>query len=351
MSKRANPTIVGVFVLGGLALAITLLLLLGGGALRNDYLKYVLFFEGSVNGLRVGAPVSFRGVKIGNVTKVFMQVSNQQDEILIPVHIEIERGQMVQRNGKAGHLVSPQEFISEMVDRGLRGQLQMQSILTGQLLVQLDFFPDQPARLIGCEPNLPELPTVPSPLDKISRKLEGLPIEEIVNQIANITAGLDRILNSAETNNALSELTAVVTDLRELLKEVHQVVPDLGHNLERAIGHADELILATNQTLAELTPEVKAAAAQFAKTVAFEEGPAAATLADFKRAAVAAEAALRQTEKTMMALHNNLGGDSALLLGINQALDELSRASRAIRSAASYLERHPESLLRGKGGE
>ena len=156
MSRRANPRAIGVFVLGALALLVAALAIFGGGRVFGPKETFVMFFEDDVGGLQVGAPVTFRGVRVGTVTDVRIRYDTDHQSVSIPVYVQLDRRQVVVA-GERGW-----EQTSEMIKRGLRAQLKMQSFVTGQVAVDLDFQPRTPARLVGIINNYPEIPTVRS---------------------------------------------------------------------------------------------------------------------------------------------------------------------------------------------
>ncbi|MBT8124865.1 MAG: MCE family protein, partial [Gammaproteobacteria bacterium] len=90
MSKKSNPTFIGAFVVGAIALAVTTVILLGGGKIFSDRSTYVTYFEGSIQGLRVGANVNFRGVRIGQVRRINVRFEESMLNFDLPVIIELE---------------------------------------------------------------------------------------------------------------------------------------------------------------------------------------------------------------------------------------------------------------------
>jgi phospholipid/cholesterol/gamma-HCH transport system substrate-binding protein len=143
--NRANPKVIGAFVVGAVALVVIGVLLLGGAQWLTQKRTFVAYFEGSVKGLNVGAPVEFQGVRVGSVTDIQLQFLTAEKEFRIPVFIQIEPDKMTEVGRRIelhGQLLKP------LVERGLRAQLEMQSIVTGQLAVQLGFHPDTPIRLV-----------------------------------------------------------------------------------------------------------------------------------------------------------------------------------------------------------
>jgi hypothetical protein len=143
MSKQANKTVIGIFVVGAIALVVVAIVVLGSGKFFRQTLKAVCYFEGSVGGLNIGAPVVFRGVKIGSVTNVILRFDRKDLIFTIPVFIEIDPSKMVATGPEPKN---PGENLKLLVDRGLRASLEMQSIVTGQMQVGLDFQPDKPAK-------------------------------------------------------------------------------------------------------------------------------------------------------------------------------------------------------------
>ena len=163
MNQRANPKLIGAFVVGAVALVVVGVLLLGGAKWLTQKRTFVAYFEGSVKGLNVGAPVEFQGVQVGSVTDIQLQFLTAEKEFRIPVFIQIEPGRMTEVGRQIevhGQLLKP------LIERGLRAQLEMQSLVTGQLIVQLGMHPDTPIRLVG-DGKVPEIPTAPTTMQEV----------------------------------------------------------------------------------------------------------------------------------------------------------------------------------------
>ena len=143
MSKQANKTVIGIFVVVAIALVVAAVLILGSGKFFKQTLKAVCYFEGSVGGLNIGAPVVFRGVRIGSVTDVILRFDTKKLVFVIPVYIEIEPDKFSVIGVRPKQLG---ENLKTFIDRGLRASLETQSIVTGQMQVGLDFKPDKPAK-------------------------------------------------------------------------------------------------------------------------------------------------------------------------------------------------------------
>ena len=176
MSKQANKTVIGAFVLGAIALVVAGVLIFGAGRFLKHLNEYVLYFEGSVKGLSVGAPVMFRGVKIGQVTNIALELNVKDLSALVPVMIELDPEKITSVGGdmKAARAKGGQyPFLKSLIEKGLKAQLQLQSMVTGQLLVSLELYPDKPIRFAGTEGKHPEIPTIPTDIQAFTKKLEG----------------------------------------------------------------------------------------------------------------------------------------------------------------------------------
>ena len=167
--NRANPTLIGAFIVGAVTLVALGILLLGGARVFTERRTFVAYFEGSVKGLNVGAPVEFQGVRAGAVTDIQLQFLTTELEFRIPVFLQFEPGTMSQ----VGRQVEVKgQFLAPLVERGLRAQLEMQSVVTGQLIVQLGFYPDTPIHLVG-DGTVPEIPALPTTMQQVTQTLYG----------------------------------------------------------------------------------------------------------------------------------------------------------------------------------
>jgi paraquat-inducible protein B len=205
MIKKTNKTVIGMFVVGAVALLIASILVFGSGKIFSQSDRYVLFFDGSVKGLSVGAPVIFRGVKIGNVSAVSLTYDLKTQEVLIPVVIDIELSR-IKGIPEAPGYPNYEAFIKQ----GLRAKLEVQNFITGQLMIGLDFYPQRPQKLYGLTSDYPELPALPISPD-IFEVMDDIPIKEITVNLEQAVAGINRIVNSegiSQMGKALREVTS-----------------------------------------------------------------------------------------------------------------------------------------------
>ncbi|MDO8662897.1 MAG: MlaD family protein [Candidatus Omnitrophota bacterium] len=204
MIKKINKTTIGAFVVGGVVLLIVAILVFGSGALFRQSDKYVLFFNGSVKGLSVGAPVIFRGVKIGNVVSINLVYDEQTQEVLIPVVIDVELSRVMGIPEMPGY-----PDYTKFIKQGLRAKLEIQNFITGQLMIALDLYPNKPGKFYGIIKSYPELPALPISPD-IFQVMDDIPIKEITVNLGQTLAGINRLVNSegiSELDKTLKELT------------------------------------------------------------------------------------------------------------------------------------------------
>jgi paraquat-inducible protein B len=361
MSKKASKTVIGAFVVGAVALVVAGMLVFGSGKFLTKRYPYIMYFEGSVKGLSVGSAVVIRGVEVGSVQSITIRANPEDFSIRIPVVVEIEPEKI--KTGDVERDRDPYTDLPALIERGLRAQLQTKSLVTGQLQIALDYHPEEEARLVGGG-EYPEIPTIRTALEKMSQELEQLPLTEMANKLSAALAGIEKMVNSPEIMETLQELKLAVGDLRTLLKNVDNSIKPLGPTLEETIRDVQKLVRDVDQGIETLTTSADSAITaarrafeQGEKTLSLEQGApgrlatsARRAMDSIKKVADASRPAIVEAEKTMANMKTLTAEDSPANYQISNALKELSAAARSIRVWAEYLERHPEALIRGKGG-
>ena len=316
MSKKASPTMIGMFVIGAVALIVVAVLVIAGGTLFQEKRQFVAVFEGSVKGLRVGANVVFRGVRVGYVTDIKLVSNEATQEFFVPVIIEtVPTAVQILSDGELRHIESQDDRVGyqELIDRGLRARLETESLLTGLLLVELDLYPNEPVIFRATGFAMPEVPTIPTQIQSMMRKaqsfiadLEGkVDLDEVVQDIASAINGLDRFLNSDDTQALSGTARTALQEFSETMRRTRTLV-----------ANADD----------KLGPMMESV------------GPAMDGLGEV----------LEEAEKTLALLRSQLESDSEIAVELANTLRELERAGRSVRVLADYLEQHPEALLKGK---
>jgi paraquat-inducible protein B len=366
MSKPASKTLIGGFVVGAIALVVAGVLIFGSGKFLRETSKFVMYFDGSVKGLNAGSPVVFRGVKIGEVTDIQLRYNPADLSLTIPVFIEVEPGRFRAHDGPPAKGVSshryldlllervhgrpdPEKQIRLLIERGLRARLQMQSLVTGQLMVELDFHPDKPVKLVGGDTEYPEIPTIPSPLEELSKTIEEAPVKEIFKKLLSAVEGIEGIVNSPEVKETFRSLHLALEDARKLVQNVDGRVEPLSSSIEKTLGDTRKLMRNVNAQVRPLASDIKKAVGEYGKLARNVDGQIQPLASSIETALEEARAALEQGRKALAAAEIHLGEDSPLMYELDNTLREVGGAARSIRLLADYLKRHPEALLKGKG--
>lgn len=249
MSKPVSKTAIGAFVVGACLIIAAVIVVIGTGTMFSKKHYCVSFFEGSVQGLSVGAPVKFRGVEIGAVTKIMLtsfqveQNGEKTRQVTIPVFYEIYDQQLSPKDVSSDDF---EKIFDYMVRSGLRSQMQMQSIITGQYFIQLDFYPDDnPLYIYKSLPNKPEgledaleIPAVTTGLAKLSQTIDKLPLEDMLSRLDDSIAGLHNILNSDSTKELVNKLGPMATSLNNAIAILEK---ELGPTMQAVTGAAQGL--------------------------------------------------------------------------------------------------------------
>jgi len=257
--------------------------------------SFLVNFDGSVRGLSVGAPVEFRGIKIGSVSDIAVNLNPKTLEIKIPVLIDIQPERITSSQVIQSHIQEDKYAVMKnMVKRGLRAQLETGSLLTGQLFVGLDFHQELPKQELIMTGKYPEIPAIPATMDQFRRtitdvmaEIRRLPLDKIAKEILETVEGGNRLINSPDTQKAVHNLNVALGNVEKLTEGLDRQVDTLATSL-------DKTLLTVRKAL----------------QVADPNSPAA--------------------------------------VNMNSALKELSAAARSIRVLADYLEQHPEALVKGK---
>ncbi|MBU0547904.1 MAG: MCE family protein [Candidatus Omnitrophica bacterium] len=217
--RKANKTLIGAFVVGAVVLLIVAIIVFGSGMLFKQSDKYVLFFDGSIKGLSEGAPVIFRGVKIGNVNNIGLLYNEKERNVLIPVTIDVELSRVKGVPDKFGY-----PDYRQLIKEGLRAKLEIQNFITGQLMLGLDFYPDQPAKMYDIIKKYPELPALPISPD-IFDVMNKIPVIKIADDLEQTVSGINRLVNSegvAELQKTLLEVSQAARSTRLLTEYLEQ---------------------------------------------------------------------------------------------------------------------------------
>ncbi len=290
-------------MVGAATLLVAAVVFFGRGRFFEDTAVFITYFTGSVKGLSKGAPVSFRGARVGTVKDISIVYKQDKDELLIPVLIELNGESVQGLSMKTAFLEDPKTrslpLIERMINKGLRAQLALESIVTGQLFVQLDFMPNIPAVYHPeYSDGYSEIPTSPSSFEKVQATLQELPLTELANRTVSSITKFEALLAAAQDDRTIQKLSSMLMDVKQLAAHLGDLTRALSKDVKQLAVHSSQTADQATKTLHNLDSLIQKS-----------------------------EPAVQQGAAT---------------------LDELASTARTVRRLADYIERNPEALLRAK---
>jgi paraquat-inducible protein B len=319
--KTPNPTALGLFLFIGLALGLAGVLIFSSGNLFHSQQKSILYFDGSLKGLNLGAPVKFRGVTICKVDQILIRHNQPSDDFAMPVIIAVDM-KLVQSKSDETLQIGNQGHLNENIRRGFRGRLDAESLVTGVLYISLDIIPDAPPPVFHqLKPQYMEIPTIPSQVQRLLDHLEQL-------DLPGISAKLSALLSRLDTSLGHLDLPQINAGVTNLLGAANQLLttPDLTNSvvaLRRTLNRAETL-------LARIDGRVDPVADDFSKTLS------------------GAQQTLSELRRGIQNLSGVIGPDTSFPSDLTQALEQFGNASRAVADLAEFLQRNPDALIAGR---
>ncbi|HIV04616.1 MAG TPA: MCE family protein [Candidatus Spyradosoma merdigallinarum] len=317
MSKPVSKTAVGAFVVVFAVLLFACVVFFGGMSFGKESAQYVIYVRDSINGLDIGSAVKFKGVKVGSVKAVRLRLEGQRSsDLAVPVIIEISR------DDEASPL---SDFDGEKLERavrdGLRARIQMTSIVTGLLYVDLDFFPDTPVVLRGSgnAAGLPEIPTIPSNTSQMMKAVTTILEDLSEADFSALSAQMRRTVRRIEDGVAAIEFRKINDNVVRLTDSAATILED--PQLKETLENADRLIRDLDALSASIAGQVDPVAAEL-KT----------SLAELRAALADVSAAVGTIQGAFALPQGSLGQE------LGDVLVQINDAARAVRALAEYLQ-------------
>jgi len=323
MSRRANPTAIGVFLVGAMALSILAVAMLASNAWFERRTTFIAYFPESVNGLETGAPVKFQGVPVGTVSDIMIEINQQDKTFQVPVKFDIDLPRLTTHLGTYINL-GDTIVLRQQIENGLRAQLQMESIVTGLHYIELAYRSDStPPRLANASDEYPEIPTSPSLMAAIGGGAGSVLSEvmKILNRVNNMLSDV----NMAEINRAVVQSSNAIEDLVSSpeIKRVLRDIPGMTEQLNKTMAEVERLATRAEAAIDPMQTQITGASTE-------------------------AIATLQALRKTLDETHGLLSADAGPGYALQGALTSLREAADALRLLISSLEQNPDMLLRGK---
>jgi len=336
MAKRVSSTAIGAFVLASLGLGAIVAVVLGSGALFAHPRYFICMFQGNLNGLKIGAAVKVKGVQIGTVEKIGLRLTPGEGELRqvgyaqlpLPVIFQLDEREFKSK-GATGAALQPEEF-QTLIQQGLRAQLNMESLLTGLLYIDLGFHPEQPAKFFiqpGSGP-YPEIPTIPTDMEQIREdatkalaKIEKIDFNKLVDAITDAGISVKQLAGDPELHKAIDSINQIVGDpaLRQAINEA-----------KVTLGNVNKAVVAAKNAIDRTGPKIDP------------------LIASLQKSSSDLQTALVQARSTMASAQLVITPGSPIVHKLDSTLDNLADASRSIHDLADYLQRNPSALIRGK---
>jgi paraquat-inducible protein B len=321
MSKKANPTFVGLFIVIGVALGVAGLLLFSSAKLWSPTLEVIAYFDQSLNGLNEGAPVKYRGVTIGSVKRVMVRENQATNDYSMPVILELQEKLVRRRMGEPGVVFSGQ-FMEERIRLGLRASLQTESLVTGILYIDMRPEADAPPPVFHqLEKRYTEIPTEPTGIQQMFSNLASLDIKGMATNLNVLLAKLNTVFGTLDMAQINAGVTNVLRSLDRLVSS-----PELNSNLAAMHTTLEQYRALGEKLNSRLDP-----------------------LADSLTNSLAeANRSLQQLRGAVENLRTMLAPDSPLRNGLELDLQQLAAAAQSLSALTDFLYRHPNALVVGR---
>jgi paraquat-inducible protein B len=328
MSKKINTTSIGLFIVTGLALGVTGLLLFSSSKMFSKTNDIIVYFDDSLNGLNIGAPVKFRGVTIGSVKQLMVQSNQAEGDYAMPVILEIEE-QLVRERMPSSDFKFSESTLAKRIEAGMRATLQTESLVTGVLYVGIDVDPKAPPPVFHqLEKIYPEVPTVPTKTQQLFNNLASMDFKSLETNLNGLITRLD---------NAVAELK----------------MAEINTSVNKLLASADETITSANKVITN--PDIASALASIKPTLdQYRELGAKVTsrvdpLADGVTETLAeANRVLSEVRGAGENLKTLIAPDSPVRNDVDRALKQIADATEAIATLADFLKRHPNAIITGR---
>ena len=335
MSRKASPTVIGLFTLIGLLLAGAALVLLGAGQWFTTRHEVLLYFDKSANGLLVGSDVRFGGVRIGRVKSMRVIVDRENNRKIIPVVVELTQKDLGLISANDGQALdfSTFEGVEKAVAEGLRAGMKQQSLVTGQLYIEFDIVPGTPGFTYqgAGDPEFPVIPTIGTEMDELIAgisdgiaKFNALDLESAIRDFRDVLATTNQRIGEIRLQEINDNLIGITGDLRKITSD--QKLAEAVENLNKALVQIEGLSTKANEGIGPL-------------------------LADLQGVIERADAGIRNLNEATTGIADLSNPHSPVLLRLQAVLQETERASRALKELSNDLKRDPNAILSGRADE
>ncbi|MDY6090254.1 MAG: MlaD family protein [Bdellovibrionota bacterium] len=306
MDTNKKALLIGIFIVFITAIFIMSVGVLGSGSFFTNKVKYIMYFNDSVKGLKKGAKVAFKGVTVGEVHEINIVLNQASFEAVNQVVVQIDRNRLKSYDDRLfdfGYGVK--KMTQKLIKKGLKAQLQMESIVTGVLMINLDFDNKFPSNFVDKNGDYIEIPTLPSGLSQITQTLNKIPLDHILSKFSKILDNLEKVTSNDAISNIIDNLDKTIKNLENATNEVNSVFKKVDVEILPIMKNLDEMVKEAKETFIEL--------------------------------------------KDVTANLNDMSSDdSKFRYDLEKTMEALTRASKSVETLTDYLNRNPNAIIFGK---
>lgn len=397
---KTKSASIGAFVLGAVCLVVAMLILFGRGSVWAPEIVYRMYFDKSVKGLSVGAPVMFRGVRIGQVKAINMTLRRPSTlpvpeeyagswpiEVLVALQpqslglnisfLEILPERWLRRWGISDKREIVHEMFRTMItEQGMRAQLQSLSLLTGQLYLEFNLFPDDqsiPTAKLQQDFANRVLPTRMSDFERLFLSLGSADISGYLDNLYVVLDDFSSFARQGGFRDILQNVHALSGNLNQMAKVGSLAIGPVSLQLSQVLSRADTVVATIDGELNPLLRELRGATRDLAgggqaalgnlqslsdssrelvgrmnQVMADNEGSIQQILSNLARGSGELRQTIEEARGMVQQMQEGAAPDAPLRRSLGSVLDELNRAAVSIRNLSEFLHNNPESMLRGK---
>jgi len=339
-NKKIQPAMIGIFVVFSIFLFMTAIVIFGGGRFFEEENLVIMYFDGSLQGLNVGAPVTYRGVTVGQVReiKIHIQTNGKSNQKLtIPVLVSLSAGKtLIVDNPDREKTDNINIFLEAMCEDGLRAKLKVVSIVTGKRFIDLAFYKNSTPVYRDTNGEYFEIPTLPSEMHQLTKMLENIDLDELYQKVMNtftsieqLTGGLAKTLDSEKTQGLVDEFSTAATSLNQLLVQLETGITPILKKMDTGLDQINELTADADGVVNSLKTKLPPIAGSIESTL------------------LGINTTVRQANTLLVQAGTVLKPTSPLYYSLTTAIQQLEKTAGSIERLSEYIHRNPDTLIFG----
>jgi len=339
-NKKIQPAIIGIFVVVSIFLFMAAIVIFGGSRYFEKENLVIMYFDGSLQGLNVGAPVTYRGVAVGQVReiKIHIQTNGKSNQKLtIPVLVSLSAGKiLIVDDPDRGKSDNVNIFLEAMCEDGLRAKLKVVSIVTGKRFIDLAFYENSIPIYRDTNKEYFEIPTLPSEMQQLTRMLENINLDELYKKVMNtftsieqLTGGLAKTLDNEKTQGLVDEFSTAATSLNKLLLQIETGISPILKKMDTGLDQINVLTADADDVVKSLKTKLPPIAASIETTL------------------LGIDTTVRQANDLLAQAGTVLKPSSPLYYSLTTAIKQLENTAGSIERLSDYIHRNPDTLIFG----